>query len=141
VGKCPKDKIRAHLYSPSSFDRPYAHLQTAKNCLARRRSIFFCLLDANALLREQFFRLEFIVVQPELLKSFPSASKTGASGGISLARNPYAEALFKGVAAVSGCACPTTSMSRCCDLCTKIVLFFGCSIHFTEVEKPQEGAR
>jgi hypothetical protein len=35
----------------------------------------------------------------------PSALKTGASGGISLARNPYAEALFKSVASVSGCAC------------------------------------
>jgi hypothetical protein len=35
VGKCPKDKIRAHLYSPSSFDRPYAHFETAKK-LPRR---------------------------------------------------------------------------------------------------------
>jgi hypothetical protein len=30
----------------------------------------------------------------------PCALKTGASGGIALARNLYAEALFKGVASV-----------------------------------------
>jgi hypothetical protein len=60
VGKCPKDKIRAHLYSPSSFDRPYALFGDGKVCPARRRSIFY-LLDANALLREQFFRLGFLL--------------------------------------------------------------------------------
>jgi hypothetical protein len=60
VGKCPKDKIRAHLYSPSSFDRPEAQPRQQGICLAQRRS-FLYLLDANALLREQFFRLSFLL--------------------------------------------------------------------------------
>ena len=56
VGKCPKDKIRAHIYSPSSFDRPYAHFQGLALRSVDRFSISY-VLDATALLREQFFRL------------------------------------------------------------------------------------
>ena len=72
--------------------------ETVKNCLARRRSIFY-LLDANALLKEQFFRLGCWLSN----RSYWNDSlrpKIGASGGISLARNLYAEALFEGVASV-----------------------------------------
>jgi hypothetical protein len=57
------------------------------------------LLDANALLREQFFRLGLLLSN----RSYWNDSlrpKPALSGGISLARNLYTEALFEGVASV-----------------------------------------
>jgi hypothetical protein len=82
VGKCPKDKIRAHIYSPSSFDRPYAHFQGNRGLALRsvdRFSISY-VLDATALFREQFFRLVFC--RPTGTGMIPCAPKNGASGGI-----------------------------------------------------------
>jgi len=73
----------------------------------------------------------------------PCAPKIGASGGISLARNLYAEALFEGVASVYRLRMPINDPA-CRAAVTSVAkefLFFGCSMHFTEVEKPQEGAR
>jgi hypothetical protein len=90
VGKCPKDKIRAHIYSPSSFDRPYAQQQRTR--LAQRRSIFyFYVLDATALLREQFFRLGFC--RPTGTGMIPCAAKSALPAEFPRAE-PYAEALL-----------------------------------------------
>jgi hypothetical protein len=57
--------------------------QAANDLPARRRSIFY-LLDAYALLREQFFRLGFLL-SDRLLERFPASQVNGASGGISRA--------------------------------------------------------
>jgi hypothetical protein len=54
--------------------------QAVKGLPARRRSIFY-LLDAYVLLREQFFRLGFLLSN-RLLDRFPASSVNGASGGI-----------------------------------------------------------
>jgi hypothetical protein len=140
VGKCPKDKIRAHLYSPSSFDRPYAHLQTAKN-LPRAASVDFLFVRRECSLAGTIFSSGFIVVHPELLEMIPCAFETGASGGISLARNlmqrrfskPWPLSEVAHASQLPACRAAVTSVP-------KEFLFFGCSMHFSEAEKPQQGA-
>jgi hypothetical protein len=110
-------------------------LQTAKN-LPRAASVDFLFVRRECSLAGTIFSSGFIVNQPDLLENDSLRPEIGASGGISLARNLYAEALFKGVAPVSGCAClSTTSMSRCCDLCTKSFCFRVLDA-LTEVETP-----
>jgi len=86
--------------------------ETAKNCLARRRSIFY-LLDANALLREQFFRLVYCcppdtgMIPCALNRRFPEEFPS---------RGTFMQKRFSKAWPLStGCAClSTTSMSRCC---------------------------
>src|ERR1700729_904786 len=67
VGKCPKDKIRTHLYSPSSFDRPYAHIEPAKS-LPRPASVDFLFVRRECSLERTIFSSGLLVVQPELLE-------------------------------------------------------------------------
>jgi hypothetical protein len=114
VGKCPKDKIRAHHYSPSSFDRPYALFVMAK-ALPGAASVDFLFVRRECSLAGTIFSSGFLVVQPVTGK-IPCVKD--ASGGIS-ARNPYAKALSTGSASVSGLRMPKIQgMSRyCCDLC------------------------
>jgi len=66
---------------------------------ARRRSIFY-LLDAYVLLREQFFRLGFLLSN-RLLERFPASLVKRRFRRNSLARNPYAKALVEAMASVS----------------------------------------
>jgi hypothetical protein len=72
--------------------------QAAKDLPARRRSIFY-LLDAYVRLREQFFRLGFLVVQPVTGK-IPCVVCQRRFRRNSLARNPYAKALVISMASV-----------------------------------------
>jgi hypothetical protein len=97
VGKCPKDKIRAHLYSPSSFDRPYAHFETAKS-LPRAASVDFLFVRRECSLAGTIFSSGLLLSTGYWNDSL--RPKPALSGGISLARNLYAEALFEGVASV-----------------------------------------
>ena len=75
-----------------------AFCQAAKGLPARRRSIFY-LLDAYALLREQYFRLGFLLSNRVLGRSPASLFRRFRSK--SLARNPYAKALVNAMAFVS----------------------------------------
>jgi hypothetical protein len=72
--------------------------------LPRAASVDFLFVRRECSLAGTTFSSGFLFVHPELLECFP-APQYGASGGIFLARNLYAEALFNGSVSVSGCAC------------------------------------
>ena len=99
VGKCPKDKIRAHLYSPSSFDRPCAHLSGGKGS-ACAASVDFLFVRRVCSLAGTIFSSGFIVVQPVTGK-IPCVVSERRLRRNSLARNPYAKALVTAMASVS----------------------------------------
>ncbi len=96
VGKCPKDKIRAHLYSPSSFDRPCAHLSGGKGS-ACAASVDFLSVRRICSLAGTIFSSGFLVVQPVTGKIPCVVSETALP-----AEFPRAEPLCKGACRSDG---------------------------------------